>query len=168
MSLGRLLAIYTAMRRRGDLQRVNEVEAVAGRGLRGDRFFRQDGIGSPRHEVTLIESEALEALARDWNLTLHASQSRRNLLTRGVRLNNLVGGEFSIGEVVLRGIMLCEPCRHLEMLTVSGIKKALRGQGGLRAEILHGGVLRTGDLITLAPDRTAEGKAHSALGLGDS
>jgi MOSC domain-containing protein YiiM len=74
-------------------------------------------------------------------------KSRRNLLTRGVPLNHLIGREFTVGEVVLRGIRLCEPCDHLEGLTVKGIKDGLHHRGGLRAEILHGGTLQPGDAI---------------------
>ncbi|MBY0527165.1 MAG: MOSC domain-containing protein [Gemmataceae bacterium] len=147
MSQGELLAIHMTGRKRGSLESVTEVEAVAGSGLRGDRYFRQEGIGKPEQEVTLIESEALEAVAREHGITLAAAQSRRNLLTRGVSLNALVGQEFSVGDVRLRGIELCEPCGHLEKLTVGGIKKALRGRGGLRAQVVRGGVLRIGDIV---------------------
>jgi MOSC domain-containing protein YiiM len=147
MFQGQLLAIYIGERKRADLQRVEQVEAVAGRGLVGDRFFRREGAGKPDQEVTLIESEALEALARDDGIELEPARARRNLLTRQVPLNHLVGREFVIGEVRLRGIELCEPCSHLEMLTVTGIKKGLCHRGGLRAEVLQGGTLRTGDAI---------------------
>jgi MOSC domain-containing protein YiiM len=147
MADGRLVAIYITARRRGEPRRVEEVEAVTGRGLVGHHFLRQPGLSSPRHEVTLIESESLEYLAREHGIALGPGQSRRNLVTRGVSLNDLVDRQFATGPVVLRGIMLCEPCRHLEMMTVTGIKKALRGRGGLRAEVLCGGMLRTGDLI---------------------
>jgi MOSC domain-containing protein YiiM len=101
--------------------------------------------------VTLIETEALEFLEADHGICLQPGESRRNLVTQGVRLNELVGQTFCVGEVVLRGIMLCEPCRHLEMLTTAGIKKALQQRGGLRAEIVRGGWLRQGDVIQASP-----------------
>src|SRR4051812_24874568 len=101
MFQGQLLAIYIGDRNGADLQRVELVEAVAGRGLVGDRYLRREGAGKPDQEVTLIESEALEALARDDGIALDPARSRRNLLTRGVPLNHLVGREFSIGAVRL-------------------------------------------------------------------
>jgi MOSC domain-containing protein YiiM len=148
MFQGRLLEIYITARRRGEPQRVDEVEAIAGHGLRGDRFYHEAGMGSPRHEVTLIENEALAYLAREQGIALGPGQSRRNLVTEGVPLNDLVKRKFTIGTVILRGILLCEPCRHLEKITsLSGITAALRGRGGLRAEVLRSGTLRTGDRI---------------------
>jgi len=147
MFQGELLAIFIAARKRGDLQAVGQVEAVPGRGLAGDRYCRQEGLGNPGQEVTLIETEALDGLTRDYNLTLSPNQTRRNLLTRGVPLNHLVGCEFSVGDVVLRGVRLCEPCDHLEAMTVAGVKQGLRHRGGLRAEVVRGGTLRPGAAI---------------------
>jgi MOSC domain-containing protein YiiM len=147
MFQGQLLAIYIGEVNQADLQRVEQVEAVAGRGLAGDRYFRREGAGKPEQEVTLIESEALEALAREDGIEMEPARSRRNLLTRGVPLNHLVGREFSVGEVRLCGIQLCEPCGHLEKLTVAGVKNGLCHRGGLRAQVLQGGTLRTGDVI---------------------
>jgi MOSC domain-containing protein YiiM len=151
MFQGQVVAIFLHGRKGTDLHPVEQVEAVAGRGLVGDRYFRNDGCGKPEQELTLIESESLEALPRDCGLALQPHQSRRNLLTRGVPLNHLVGREFTVGEVLLRGVRLCEPCGHLEMLTVSGVKDHLSHRGGLRAEILRGGVLRPGDRIQPCP-----------------
>jgi MOSC domain-containing protein YiiM len=148
---GRLGAIYIGARRRADLRPQDQVEAVAGRGLFGDRFFRQPGLGNAEQEVTLIELEAIEALARDHGILLEPGRARRNLLTRGVALNELVGVNFAVGEVVLRGLMLCEPCRHLEALTVAGVLRNLRHRGGLRAQIVQGGMVRTGDPVRLVP-----------------
>jgi len=148
---GELLAIYVCGRKRDELRSVAEAEAVAGRGLVGDRYFRAgDGTGDhdPAHEVTLIESEALDGLTREYELALQPNQSRRNLLTRRVPLNHLVGRAFKVGDVVLRGIRLCEPCGHLEALTVPGVKKGLCHRGGLRAQIVQGGVIHAGDAIT--------------------
>src|SRR5262249_28568348 len=129
MFQGTLLGIFVAARSRDALLAVEQVEAVAGRGLTGDRYFRKEGTFSdkdgPDREVTLIEMEALEGLAREYDVKLDPSQSRRNLLTRGVPLNHLVGCEFTIGDVVLRGIRLCEPCGHLESLTRTGVRKGL-------------------------------------------
>jgi MOSC domain-containing protein YiiM len=148
---GRLLAIYITGSKCTPLQRVDEVQAVAGSGLVGDRYFFKQGTFSkpagPDREVTLIEMEAIEALPRDFRMSLEPAEARRNLVTRGVPLNHLVGKDFAIGNVVLHGIRLCEPCDHLESLTVTGIKEGLCHRGGLRAQILQGGVLRSGDAI---------------------
>ena len=153
MFQGRLEAIYVAERKREELERVEEVEAIAGSGLRGDRYCRHEGTfskrDSPDREVTLIEIEALAALARDGEINLQPGQARRNLITKDVPLNHLVGKEFRIGDVVLRGLRLCEPCGHLEGLTVKGVMDGLRHRGGLRAQILQGGTLRAGDGIWL-------------------
>ena len=151
MFQGQLVAIYVAARKGIDLQPLDKVEAVAGCGLVGDRYFLKEGTFSPKdgpdREVTLIEREALEGLAREYELTLAPHQARRNLLTHGVPLNHLVGKTFTIGGVTLRGIRLCEPCGHLEKLTCVGVEKGLKHRGGLRAQIVTGGVLTVGATI---------------------
>jgi MOSC domain-containing protein YiiM len=156
MFRGRVEAIYIGERKHADLERVHEVEAIPGSGLHGDRYCRQQGTfskpGSPDREVTLIELEAIEAAAREQGIHLQPHQPRRNLLTRDVPLNHLVGKEFQVGNVVLRGIRLCEPCDHLEKLTSVGVKDAFHHRAGLRAQILKGGVLREGDPIALVGD----------------
>ena len=146
---GRLEGIYIADRKGVELHRVETVEAAPGRGLIGDRYCRQQALAKPDQEVTLIAMEALEGLSREHGITLAPGQARRNLLTRGVPLNDLVGREFAIGEVCLRGLRLCEPCDHLEMLTQPGVKDGLCHRGGLRAQIVRGGLLQTGDSIQL-------------------
>ena len=146
-----LEGIYVGERKRADLRKVEEVQAVAGQGLLGDRYCRQEGTfskpGHPDREVTLIEAEAIEALGRECQITLQPGQGRRNLVTRGVPLNHLVGQSFQVGDVVLRGIRLCEPCGHLESLTCAGVKAGLVHRGGLRAQILEGGQLEVGAAI---------------------
>ncbi len=139
-----------------------EVQAVAGLGLEGDRFFAglsAEGkpVSDPAHEVTLIESEAIAALARERGIELGQGEPRRNLVTRGVALNELVEKEFSIGPVRLRGIRLCEPCGHLESLTAPGVEAGLKHRGGLRAQVLEGGTLRPGDAIVIVTDGAARG-----------
>jgi MOSC domain-containing protein YiiM len=95
----------------------------------------------------LIESEAVEALRRDYEIEFEAGMSRRNIVTRGVPLNHLVGREFRVGEVVLRGLKLCEPCGHLEQLTGVRVREGLVHRGGLRAQVLNEGTIRPGDPI---------------------
>ncbi len=139
------------------MRSVRDVHAVPGKGLEGDRYFRAAGTYSdrpgPAREITLIESEAIEAMARDNKLTIRAGDARRNLVTRGVPLNHLIGREFLVGGVRLRGIRLCEPCSHLEGLTRRGVLAGLIHRGGLRAQILTGGEIHVGDAIALADSR---------------
>jgi MOSC domain-containing protein YiiM len=153
MFQGNLIGIYIAPRKGHDLEALEEVEAIAGHGLVGDRYFLKEGTFSnndgPDREVTLMEMEALEGLTREYELTLRPAQTRRNLLTRGVPLNHLVGKTFAIGGVVLRGIRLCEPCGHLEKLTCKGVKAGLVHRGGLRAQVLAGGILEVGSVVKL-------------------
>ena len=133
------------------MKSVTNAKAVAGRGLEGDRYYTKLGTysnqaGSGR-DVTLIEIEAINGLKRDYEVQLDSGQPRRNIVTRGVALNHLVEQEFRIGDVVLRGTRLCEPCAHMEKLTVKGAMRGLVHRGGLRAEIISGGSIRVGDTI---------------------
>ena len=149
--MGSLIAIYIAAAKIALPQQVSEARAVPGGGIEGDRYFSGKGTFSktnePSNEVTLIESEALEALERDYEIVLSPAETRRNLLTSGVALNHLVGRDFRVGEVTLRGLRLCEPCGHLRKLTSKNVERGLRHRGGLRAQVLTEGVLRTGDEI---------------------
>jgi MOSC domain-containing protein YiiM len=158
MFQGQLVGIFIAKRKGGDLLPLEQVEAIAGRGLTGDRYFLKDGAAPrkdhPGREVTLIEIEALEGLARDNAIALSPAESRRNLLTRGVPLNHLVDRTFTIGSVVLRGVLLCEPCGHLESLTGKNVKAGLSHRGGLRAQVIEGGLLVVGAKIEFAASRT--------------
>jgi MOSC domain-containing protein YiiM len=146
---GQLLAIYLHGPKGVDLHAVETAQVGFGRGVECDRYCRKQGAGMPDQEVTLIEMEALEALGRECKMEIAPVKARRNLLTRGVPLNHLVGRDFAVGNVILRGIRLCEPCDHLEALTVKGIKDGLHHRGGLRAEVVRGGELRQGDAIHL-------------------
>jgi len=143
---GQLRAIQLTPSKGARLISVRETEAIVGQGLAGDR--RASGKPTrPLNQVTLIEQESLAATARDYELEIEPLLTRRNLLTEGVPLNHLVGVEFRVGAVVLRGIELCEPCGYLEGCTFPGIKKALLHRGGLRAEIVRGGTIQVGDII---------------------
>ena len=131
---------------------VPEVRAVEGRGLEGDRYLSGKGTFSPAvhrpdHEVTLVESEKIAAFAAASGLPFDSAMARRNLVTEGVDLNALVGQTFQIGEVVLRGIRLCEPCNYLAKTTYPETLDGLVHRGGLRAQIVRGGVLRVGDAV---------------------
>jgi MOSC domain-containing protein YiiM len=147
---GRLLAIAIHPAKAAPMTAHDSVAAVAGSGLVGDHYAlgkNGSGIVKPDQEVTLIEREAIEAACREYQLAFDHLTTRRNLLTEGVPLNHLVGREFAVGEVILRGVELCEPCGHLESLTLPGIKRSLIHRGGLRAHVVRSGTLRAGDRI---------------------
>ena len=142
---GRVEAIHVTGERGEALQSVPQVKAIAGVGLDGDRYA---GTNRPHKQVTLIESEALEALRRDHEIELPAAETRRNILTSGVALNHLVGREFRVGEATFRGVKLCEPCHYLEEVTGQSVRMPLLHRGGLNAEIVEGGTIRVGDAVT--------------------
>ncbi|MCP3905559.1 MAG: MOSC domain-containing protein [Planctomycetes bacterium] len=131
---------------------VDEVNAEPGYGLAGDRVGNRARAKSrtvaPHQQVTLIETEALEALRRDCDIELAPGDSRRNICTRDVALNHLVGREFRVGAATLRGIELCEPCSGLERMSGKpGVREALIHRGGLRAQVVTEGLIRRGDTI---------------------
>lgn len=130
------------------MQSVEEVRAIPGRGLEGDRYFDNKG-RTPRadRELTLIEAEAIEAMKHELGMEYGLSDSRRNVITRGVPLNHLVGKEFWVGEVKAKGIKLCEPCAHLQKLTNEKVIPGLVHRGGLRAQILTEGTIRVGEKV---------------------
>lgn len=151
MATGTVESIFIAPSATVPVQRASEVLAVPGVGLEGDRYFLKQGTffkPEPDFELTLIEAESVEAAAREFAVELSAAECRRNLVTRGVPLNNLVGREFQIGNIRVRGIRLCEPCSHLQRLTGKDVLKSLLHRGGLRAQILSEGVIREGDPIS--------------------
>ena len=134
---------------------VETVCAIAGVGLDGDRYayggghYQDDRVS---RDLTLIEAEAIEALPRDQGIELVAGETRRNLTTRGIGLNELVGRYFWVGDVLCAGMRLCEPCQYLANLTGKPLVRALVHRGGLRADILRGGVIRRGDSVRPAND----------------
>jgi hypothetical protein len=131
------------------------VRAVPGQGLEGDRYFLGIGTFSPKpqkpdFEITLIEQENVHAFAADSGLPFTLAQARRNIGTSGVRLNELIGQEFCVGDVRVRGLRLCEPCNHLAKGSVPEVLRGLVHKGGLRAQILSEGQIRVGDTIRAA------------------
>jgi MOSC domain-containing protein YiiM len=154
MFVGRLVGIYTTTEGAKPLVAHTEVRAIEGVGLDGDRYALQTGTFSGREgagrEVTLVEREVIAAVNDD-GVELGEHETRRNLVTAGVPLLHLVGQTFRIGDVTLLGIRTAPPCAHLEKLTRPGVRAALQNQGGLRAEIVDGGMLRIGDEITAVP-----------------
>ena len=151
---GTVLSVHIAPAGRAPIVSVGEIQAIAGKGLEGDRYFRKTGSfsktpGSGR-EVTLIEMEAVEALTREYQIAIDAAQARRNIVTQGIALNHLIDRQFAVGEVVLRGTRLCDPCSHLEKLTIKGVMRGLIHRGGLRADVVRGGTIQLGDVISTA------------------
>jgi MOSC domain-containing protein YiiM len=150
MPMGTVESIHIASDAAKATQSLKQVVAIPGLGLEGDRYALKTGTfyePSPDYELTMIEAEAVEALRRELQIELAAGDARRNIVTRNVPLNHLVGKEFNIGEVRIRGIRLCEPCDHLEKLTGKKILKGLTHRGGLRAQILTKGTIHVGDKV---------------------
>lgn len=149
---GRVDGIYVAPDSGEPMEAVDAVEAVAGRGLRGDRYFRDQGLYDRRHDlpegtaVSLIEAEALAAASRDDGVELDPSKTRRNILTQDVPLNHLVDREFRVGDATLVGVRLCEPCSYMESLAdTEGAVDALVHRGGLNANIVDSGTIAIED-----------------------
>ena len=146
---GKVVSLYIAQQAAKPMVGVSEVRAFADRGLEGDRFFRESwkAANRPDKAVSLIEEETLESAAAELGTETFGDKTRRNIVTRGVALNHLVGVEFTVGDALLRGTRLCDPCAHMEKLTVKGAMRGLIHRGGLRAEIVRGGVVCIGDPI---------------------
>jgi hypothetical protein len=146
-SVGVVEAILIAPDAEAPLSRVDEVEALAGHGLAGDRYaagrgtFTAPGRG---YELTLVEADVLDEIELPWE------EARRNIVTRGISLAGLVGRRFRIGSVECVGRRLAEPCAHLERLARPGLLRPLVHRGGLRADITRGGVISLGDEIAVS------------------
>lgn len=150
---GRVETIALAERATGQMRTVEHAKAIAGRGLEGDRYAAKAGTFTPANEnargydLTLIEAEVLDNLMLPDGHTLSYADARRNVITRGIDLNALVGRRFLIGGVECLGQRLCEPCSHLERLTTNGTLRGLIHRGGLRADVLGDGQVTIGSLI---------------------
>jgi MOSC domain-containing protein YiiM len=129
---------------------VERVQARAGRGLEGNRYYWADGDAPPGRAVTLVAAETMDAVASEGEVSIEPAATRRNVLTRGIDVNGLVGKRFRIGDVECEGVELCEPCSHLESMTQRGAIKALVHRAGLNADILNDGEIRVGDPVALA------------------
>ncbi len=153
MQRGTLQGIYVAARPEAPCEPRAAAEVEPGVGLLGDRNAERGASPTRKRALTLIAAETLEDLARG-GLALAPGAHRRQLVTRGVDLNALVGRRFRIGGVLAEGTGPCRPCEHLESLTQQGVRAALEGRGGLTARVLEGGTLRVGD--ALLEERGAE------------
>ncbi len=152
---GKVVGLFVAGGPSRPMTLVTEVRAYTDRGLEGDRFFRDSWskANRPDKAVTLIEEETLQTAAAELGVEMFAEKSRRNILTRGVPLLDLLNREFSVGGVMMRGLRLFEPCGHLEKVSgIPGIFQALKHRSGLKAAILSDGLIRAGDSISLRTD----------------
>jgi len=154
--------LFIAPERGAPMARVTQVEALHGVGLQGDRYTHTASRFSAHYQVTLIELEAIEAFTRETGLALTPEMPRRNIVTHGVRLNDLVGLRFQVGEALFEGAELCEPCTLFARRTHREVLKVLRGRGGLRARVVKGGPIRPGDAI-----RAEKGLNFPPLGESD-
>lgn len=153
--VGAVEAIHIAADAGAPVRAVAAIRAIAGVGLEGDRYAYGRGHYQDERvsrDLTLIEAEAAEALAREHGTELASGESRRNLTTRGIDLNALVGRRFWVGEVLCLGSCLCEPCQYLADLTGKPLLRPLVHRGGLRADIVRGGVICLGDQIRPADE----------------
>jgi MOSC domain-containing protein YiiM len=150
---GRVETIALAERATGEMHAVSHARALADRGLEGDRYAAKAGTFTPAdnnargYDLTLVEAEVLDGLGLPEGSSLGYAEARRNVVTRGIALNALVGRRFRIGTVECLGQRLCEPCAHLERLTTRGALRGLIHRGGLRADVLTDGDVTTGALI---------------------
>lgn len=151
---GRVEHIHVTDTASAPMRALAEARLIAGVGIEGDRYATGKGFYSktprPDRQVTLIEIEALDALQRDHEIEFKPIETRRNLTTRGVPLNHLVGKRFRVGGALLYGARLNVPCKYLEELTGKAVYAPLINRSGLNCEIVEGGVIRAGDLITPA------------------
>ena len=130
------------------IKEVNSIEVLANRGVLGDRHFNE--FNDPYNQLSLIESENIDYYNNKYGLNIPYIDFRRNIITKGVKLNDLVGKKFQIGKVELEGIDLCRPCRHLsEVLDQDNIIKEFLRRGGLRCQILSSSSIEVGNKIKL-------------------
>lgn len=160
MTHGTVLEIYTAPDAGAPMRSHTEIVAIAGRGLAGDRytlgrgFYTATPITQGGRELTMIDLAAIEAVAEQTGMPLTTRESRRNLITTGFDLDAAIGMAFRIGEVLCEGVRPCPPCVHLDELTGKRVMPALVRTGGLRARIVEGGIIRTGDPISIVGPAT--------------
>ena len=150
---GKVVAIYIAAKAATEPQMAGSVVLEAGRGLVGDRYHAREGTFSAKlkdkadWQATLIEIEEVERFNSSHGSAFGPGAFRRNIVTSGIRLNDLVGRRFAIGDTMLEGVRLCEPCAHLARLLGKDVVKGLAHKAGLRAVILTGGTIRPGDVV---------------------
>jgi len=142
-----VVQIFVAAKRGAPMSAQQSVEALTDGGLTGDRYSEAKNRRSPDYQVTFIELENIEAFTQATGLPLTPDMPRRNIVTRGIRLNGLCGKRFSVGTARFEGLELCEPCSLFAKRTHRQVIQFFTGKGGLRARIVSGGEIRVGDAI---------------------
>lgn len=151
--MAKVEAIYICEKAAMPTQSVPQVKAIPGLGLEGDRYHTHQGKRAhkdrtPQQQLTLIEAEAIESFNAEFQADLSFGDARRNIVTRGISLNDYVGKELTIGEVVVQCMELCEPCKYLQDLINEPVLEGLLHRGGLRVQILNEGEIKVGDTIS--------------------
>ena len=159
---GTVVALFMVDRMSAPMKKMRHLNALAGRGIEGDRYLLGTGTYSkkpePGRQVTLIKSEILDWLKKEFDITVKPEECRRNVVTRDVEINELIGTEFFVGEVRLRAHRITQPCIYLEtvvrahLLSQPGLYQALWDNGGISCEIMTDGIIKEGDIITTVPD----------------
>ncbi|KAF3984792.1 MAG: MOSC domain-containing protein [Methylococcales symbiont of Hymedesmia sp. n. MRB-2018] len=150
---GKIKYIFIATSSGEPMQSLNVASIVSGKGIEGDRYYTGLGTfseklkGNPAVEISLIEIEEIDKFNSNHNQQLDYGDFRRNIVTEGIKLNNLVGKIFYIGNVKLKGIRLCEPCSHLAETVNQLVLPHLVGRGGLRAQIISTNKIKIGESI---------------------
>ena len=144
--MSKVVEIGIANIKGNQIQKVNNVDAIKGKGLQNDRKFSDNN--QKERQVTLIEIENINHFNNISNTNIHPVDFRRNIITESVRLNELVGKEFFVGNIKLKGHDLCRPCKYLQdKLKQNNFVKEFLHTGGLRCEILRSGKINVGDII---------------------
>jgi MOSC domain-containing protein YiiM len=168
--VGQVEAIHIVSAKGAAPRSVERVSALAGVGLSGDRYATGTGTFSNAQErrgsgrdLTLVEAEEMERLALDFGIELAPGETRRNVTTRGVRLDELIGRRFRVGDTLCEGIRFCEPCTYLEGLTGKPIREPLRHRAGIRVDIVESGTIGVGDaIVDLGPAEPVPNEGDAA------
>jgi len=150
---GKIIAIFIANQASAQVESVSEANLIAGRGIEGDRYFHGRGTFSkklkdlPDRELTLVEAEEIDAFNKKHSTEFEHGDFRRNILTTGIRLNDLVGVQFWVGGVLVEGVRLCEPCKRLGTCLAPIVQSEMAGRTGLRARIVNSGTVKVGEEI---------------------
>ena len=144
--MGKVFKLGITKNNNKQIEEVNSIEVLANKGVVGDRHF--DEYNDPYNQLTLIEAENIDYYNTKYGLDIPYKDFRRNVVTKGIQLNDLIGKKIKIGNVEVEGIDLCRPCRHLtEVLNQSNILKEFLRRGGLRCQILNSSTININDEI---------------------
>lgn len=148
---GSVVDIIIGSEELGPVHSVGEVEAVAGLGLKGDRYYERERKSTKDHdpsvEITLVELEGIEAAREESGLDITIEDLRRNIVTTGIDLDPLVGRRFYLGDALVEALDLNPPCRRLARIAGKPLLKPLIGKAGIRGRVVEGGVIKKGDAI---------------------